>query len=118
MSGGIAKILGMSKSEAASARWARVIREQRESGQTVAALCARRGLAVSSFYPWKRRLVGAGDADGAVFVEAKVGAQDRRDGCGVTVVLRGGRSIVVGPGFDRQLLLEVIEALEPAGGAA
>ncbi len=117
------KMVGMNRpSKAARERWARIIREQRESGQTVAAFCAQRGIGVSSFYPWKRRLAGVGH-EGAgpegVFVEARRGADDR--GGGVTVVLGGGRRIIVGPGFDRALLREVIDALEsdgdgPAGG--
>lgn len=116
----------MSRTESARARWVRIIREQRESGETVAAFCASRGIAASSFYPWKRRLADAeGASPGAMFVEAKLGIDDdHRDGVGVVGVggiaieLAGGRRVIVGRGFDRQLLLEVIEALEPAGGGA
>ena len=79
----------------------------------MAAFCERRGIAESSFYPWKRKLAETGDTDGAaVFVEAKVGADDGQGEHGVTIELVGGRRIVVGPGFDRRVLLEVVELLE------
>ena len=90
-----------------------ILREQQSSGLRVAAFCQRRGIAESSFYPWKRKLADAGDTDGAaVFVEAKVGADDGHDKHGVMIELVGGRRIVVGPGFDRRVLLEVVEVLE------
>lgn len=111
----------MSRTESARAKWTRIIREQRASGLTIAAFCAERGVAVSSFYPWKRRLRGAGDAGTAVLVEARVGGADdeREGGAGrIVIELSHGRRIVVDPGFDRRLLLEVIEALESNSGAA
>lgn len=122
---------GMSRPEEARQRWARIISEQRESGETVAGFCAVRGISVSSFYPWKRRLGGtAGCADRSAFVEAKVsgvdagsgyseaafgGADNERDG-GVVIELGRGRRVSVTRGFDRLLLLDVIEALESDAG--
>jgi len=114
----------LSKSESARERWARIIREQRKSGQTVTAFCASRGIAVSSFYPWKRRLADAAATQSPAFVEARVGPDDQHAerqahaGHGVTIVLASKRRIVVDRGFDRVLLLEVIEALEAAGDAS
>ena len=102
----------MSRSEAARERWSRIIREHRASGQTVTAFCAQRSISASSFFPWRRRLAEAGGEGTAVFVEAKVGADDRQGEHGVTIVLAGGRRIMVAPGFDRRVLLEVVEALE------
>jgi hypothetical protein len=50
------------------------------------------------------------------FVEARVRAEDRPCARGVTIVLGAGgpgaRRILVGPGFDHRLLLEVIGTLE------
>jgi hypothetical protein len=125
---------GMSRSDAARAKWAGVIREQRESGLSVARFCADRGIPSSSLFVWKRKLAGAEPA----FVEAKVGrgedernsgaptrsAERGRDECdgGVTIRLGRGRHVAVARGFDRRLLLEVIETLEsggePIGGEA
>jgi hypothetical protein len=110
----------MGKAETAREKWSRIIREQQSSGLTIAAFCAGRGVAVSSFYPWKRRLASAGDG-AAAFVEARVvgGAGERRGPGLVAIELACGRRIVVARGFDPELLLEVIEALESdARGAA
>lgn len=128
---------GMNRSGTARARWARIIAEQRASGMTVARFCEARGIASSSFFPWKRRLAqgaqagGVGSSTTAVFVEAKVPAAsapadapdaegDRRGGVGgIAIELVRGRRVLVGRGFDRQLLRDVIEALEAgAGGEA
>ncbi len=66
-------------------------------------------------------------APARAFVEARVGGGGgddvhRRGGLvgfgGVAVEVAGGRRVVVNRGFDRELLLEVIEALEPAGGGS
>ena len=106
----------MSRTESARERWTRIIGEQRASGLTVAAFCARRGIPVSTFSPWKRELGGArhGPPPGPVFVEATVrGVSDGRGGVTIQV---GGRRVTVTRGFDRGLLLEVLEALE-AGAA-
>jgi hypothetical protein len=96
----------MNRTESARERWARIIREQGESGLSVAAFCVRRGIAVSSFYPWKRRLAAM-----PAFVEAVLDGDERGREC-VVVELAGRRRVIVGPGFDRRLLLEVIGALE------
>lgn len=121
-----AKMGGMSRSDAARAKWAGIIREQRESGLSVARFCVDRGIPSSTLFVWKRRLAGGEP----VFVEAKVGrgedersksaergGRDERDG-GVAIRLGRGRHVTVARGFDRRLLLEVIEALESIGGEA
>ncbi len=99
----------MSRSEAAQAKWSRIIEEQRGSGLSVGAFCARRSIPASSLFAWRRRLAAP------AFVEAEVrGVDDERGG--VTVQLGGGRRVAVVRGFDRRLLLEVIEALESVAG--
>jgi hypothetical protein len=119
---------GMSKAESARERWERIVREQRRSGRTVAAFCVERGIAESSFYPWKRRLAGSAGTRGEggegalgpepAFVEAKVGGDDpgkARGRGGVRIALRGGVRVLVRRGFDRDLLREVIEAIGGRG---
>lgn len=70
----------------------------------MAAFCARRGIAESSFYPWKRKLSEAGDTatlnGGTAFVKATIRGipEERR---GVTVELACGRRVTVTRGFDR-----------------
>jgi len=114
--------------ESTQARWTRIIRDQDASGLTVAAFCARRGLAVSTFYPWKRRLASAAEFSHAAtpaFVEARVVSGDLRsgpadlppDGHGVMIAPAGGpegRRVLVAPGFDPRLLLDVLGTLERA----
>jgi len=113
--------------ESTSARWTRIVQDHASSGLTVAAFCARRGLAVSTFYPWKRRLARGEDLprEAPAFVEARVISGDLRsgpvdlptDGHGVMiapVVGPIGRRVLVTPGFDPRLLLEVLGTLERA----
>ncbi len=42
-------------------QWARLVSEQRESGLSQRAFCERRGLSISSFTHWRRRLQVDGD---------------------------------------------------------
>lgn len=77
---------------------------------SVAEFCARHGIAVPSLYAWRRRLAGA-----SAFVEAKVAELPggTRSGGVIEVRLRGGRRLLVRrENFDRELLLEVVAALE------
>lgn len=93
---------------AAREKWSRIIEQQRASGLTVARFCAERRIPASSFFPWRKRL--GGTPTSPAFVEAKV--RDPTDGSGVVIELPGGRRVIVSRGSDRDLLLEVIGALE------
>jgi hypothetical protein len=117
-----------------------LISEQARSGQSAAAFCRERALCGSHFYWWKKRLraagpdglrppltkfvevqltpvvperVGAGPASRAE-VLARPAADPLPGGDGrVEVVLRNGRSLWVGPGFDAghvQALAAVLES--------
>jgi transposase-like protein len=91
-------------------KWRELVERQQAGGLSVAAFCARHGIAVSSLYAWRRRLAAA-----PLFVEAKVAdvpAGMRSTGM-IEVRLRGGRRLLVRrEGFDRALLVEVVAALE------
>ena len=93
-------------------KWRELVERQRPGGMSVAAFCAGHGVAVSTFYRWRRRLEA-----GAAFVEAKVaGAPACKPSGMVEVRLRGGRRLLVrSEGFDRELLAEVVAALEGLG---
>jgi hypothetical protein len=87
---------------------------------SVKRFCEERGIPASSLFAWKRKLADAGEGGAGVFVEAKVEGVDEEHGGGggvggIAIELAHGRRLIVGRGFDRRLLLEVIEALEPAG---
>lgn len=106
----------MKISESKSARWARILHEQRTSGMSIAEFCRRRDLSTPSFFAWRRRL---GPDAVPAFVEVKVGASEQRgnqpDDRAALELQTGGRfrgRILVRPGFDRQALHELLEALE------
>jgi len=99
-------------------KWRELVERQQSSGLSVAAFCARNGIAASSLYAWTRRVATA-----PAFVEAKVagGSAGIRPAGMVEVRLRGGRRLrVYRDGFDRELFLEVVAALEslPCGTEA
>lgn len=86
---------------------------------SAAEFCRGRGIWASSFFAWKRKL-GKSDtrapaSGGPDFVEAIVEGNDGGPCGGITIDLVSGRRVTVGRGFDRQLLLDVIETLEHRG---
>lgn len=95
------------------ARWMALIAEQQGSGDSVAEFCARRGLAKPTFYEWRRRLQPAPRRrSGSAFVAVHVRRPVTATGSGVEVVLREGRRLRLERGFDREVLLAAVEALE------
>ena len=95
------------------AKWRRLVTDQGASGQSIAAFCRDRGLPVSQFFAWKRRLR---QAVAESFVELEVvgapaqpaTAQSRA----IEIRLGCGRSVMVGPGFDANHLRAVLAVLE------
>jgi|SRR5450432_4395635 transposase-like protein len=103
---------------AAREKWQQIIESQRAGGQTVAAYCRDHGVSQASFFAWKRRLRSPSQA--TEFVEVKTAGKanlaDADGGEGQTpaieVFLCGGRRLFLRRGFDRELLIELIHALE------
>ena len=101
------------RSKQARRKWQGLLAEQGRSGQSVAAFCRERKLCVSHFFWWRKRLGASGVVK---FLEVKLAAaapipgDDRR----VEVVLRNGRSLRVGPGFDPELVRALAVVLESA----
>jgi hypothetical protein len=95
--------------------WRKLVSEQEQSGQSVSAFCRERGLPLSRFFFWKKRLREAATSQ---FVEVQVAKPNRepapvRDTT-IEVRLGNGRSLVVGPEFDAshlRALLAVVESL-------
>ena len=94
-------------------QWRQLIERQGGSGLTVAAYCLERGITQGSFYTWKRRLRSPAKPSRLpkpAFVEVTpprvvtVGT--------IEICLHGERRLLVRRGFDRELLIELIHALE------
>ena len=124
--------------------WQEIVRGQQESGQSVRAYCRQAGIEESAFYWWRRKLArgsrqrndsprpgrgtnrreparpAARRSSGAVaevgFLPVRVAAgRGAEGGRSIEIVLRGDRLLRIPPGFDRQTLLRVLDALEGRG---
>ncbi|MBU0717257.1 MAG: hypothetical protein KJ749_03335 [Planctomycetes bacterium] len=106
-------LLGMSKRQDAASRWRGILLRQAGSGLSVAAFCRQSRIPPASFYVWRRKL-----REAAAFTEVRVRSEHnpRKDAPpaqrALELVLPGGRSIVVRPGFDRGTRLALVDALE------
>ncbi len=97
----------------AEAKWFGLIKEQEQSGQSVASFCRERGVRASQFYGWKQRIRERAESG---FVEVRSGAEQagagfRRNGA-IEVRLHGGRGLLVEPGFDPDHLQALLTVLE------
>ena len=93
--------------------WRQIIDGQRPSGLTVAGYCRDRGIKDSAFYAWKRRLrspAKSNRSSAPAFVEVK--PQNTSASEAIEICLHGERRLLVRRGFDRDLLIEVVRALE------
>ena len=109
-------------------RWRDLIRQQSGSGQSIEAFCRQHGLAVSTFFVWRRKL-----KTGAVptFVELTSSAEPTaatpqvievknapslNEGADapppIELLLAGGLIVRVRDGFDAATLRQVVEALQ------
>ena len=104
-----------SETSRASERWRQQIDRQKTSGLSVAAFCQRHSIAVATFYFWKRRLTQAQQASAFVEIVPPPVNQAASSGVGgrsIELCLRGGHRLRLRRGFDRQLLLDLLGALE------
>ncbi len=104
------------RKEEAWAKWRGLVREQSQSGQSIAAFCRERVLKSGQFFAWKKRLR---EAEAAQFVSVEMApvagrnwAAPERHAGAIEVRLRGGRSLVVEPGFDAHHLRTLLSVLE------
>jgi transposase-like protein len=97
------------------AKWRRLVSEQVESGQSVAAFCRERELTASQLFAWKKRLR---DMELAKFVEVKVvPSKEPRQaqappGKAIEIRLDRGCSLLVEPGFDANHLRTLLGVLD------
>ncbi len=93
-------------------KWAGLISEQSQSGETVEAFCRERGLTSSQFYTWRKRLRGS-VAERLLEVQVARPARPVASKRGaIEIRLAEGRSVLVEPGFDADHLRAVVAALE------
>jgi transposase-like protein len=86
-----------------------------ESGKSVAAFCRERGVPASQLFSWKKRFRESGSAkfvEVAVRPALEVARMPALRGVGIEVRLRGGRGLVVEPGFDVSHLRALLSVLE------
>jgi len=98
------------------ARWLELIRRWQQSQMTVREFCQRHHVSEASFFSWRRVLRERGllpdaplQADTAPFVKLTVTPSPAASA--VEVVL-GQRVLRVRPGFDANMLLELVRLLE------
>jgi hypothetical protein len=93
-------------------QWRRWIHEWQTSGLTVRDFCTRRGLAEARFYTWRRQLRRRED-DLLTLVPVQVlTAPESVQGTALELVVRGGRTVRVPPGFDAPTLRHLLAVLE------
>ena len=94
-------------------KWRGLIAEQKESGQSVAAFCRRRGVREALYYYWKKQLQKVGRTQ---FVELQVAkpdlSQSQSQGATIEVRLGNGRSLMVAPEFKADHLRALLAVLE------
>jgi transposase-like protein len=104
--------------------WRRTVAEHRGSGLTIREFCARRGFSEPLFYAWRRELAQrdgrarqeaaprAAEANATPrFVSLKLAAEPATTAM-IEIVTRGGHTLRVPPGVDRQTLADVWAVLE------
>ena len=105
--------------------WRRLLCQWRHSGLTGRDFCAERGLSEASFYAWRREITQRDQqpaaptkkvmppaADAAVPAFVKVTLDTSAPPSAIEVVLAQGRWLRVGPGFDADLLRQLLRVLE------
>jgi hypothetical protein len=102
---------GRARDERKERQWRRWIGEWQASGLSVRAFCERRGLALPTFYAWRRTLERRA-AEGPAFVPVQVVADAAPTQAGaLEVVLPDGRTVRVAPGFDAATLRQLLAVL-------
>ena len=93
--------------------WRRLIQLWKNSGLSVRAFCARHHLTQPSFYAWRRELQQRDAA--TAFVPVQVVTDDQpTSSTPIEILLAGGRSVRITPGFDPATLRQLLEVLQEA----
>ena len=89
--------------------WRGVIKEQESSGLRIRIYCERHGVAVHSFYEWRRRL----KTEGGPVRFALVDSTARGGTEPLELILATGERLRITPGTDTELVKRVVEGLRP-----
>jgi hypothetical protein len=93
--------------------WRRLIQLWKNSGLTVRVFCARHHISQPSFYAWRRELQQRDAA--TTFVPVRVVTDDQpAPSTPIEILLAGGRSVRITPGFDPGTLRQLLEVLQEA----
>ena len=93
--------------------WRQFIRDQQRSGSSIKAFCRSRGVAEPSFFAWRKKLALTRRAEAQDdFVAVRVTREPIGRAGNIEIVLDRGRSVRVEPGFDRQVLRDILAVLE------
>ena|SRR5262245_18018824 len=93
--------------------WRRLIQLWKNSGLSVRAFCARHQITPSSFYAWRRELQQRDAA--TAFVPVRVVTDDQpTSSTSIEILLAGGRSVRITPGFDPATLRQLLVVLQEA----
>jgi hypothetical protein len=94
--------------------WRRILAQFEPQCETVHAFCERLGIGESSFYRWNRELQrrDADQRDVPLFQPVVVTPTATASGNAIEVRLRGRRVRRVPPGFDADLLRQLVAVLE------
>ena len=95
-------------------RWRKLVEQQRASGLSVSVFSRQHGIAASSLFAWRRRLARGAEVFTPVKVVGGSKLHSASEGGDAAIELRlpGRRRLMVRRGFDRQLLLDLLGALE------
>jgi transposase len=112
-SGSLTALTGRSRWEASDART--VLAAWRGSGGSLAAFSRRHGLSYYRIQSWRKRLAeppAAPTFHPIRVVERTTAPTAGSESDAIAVVVRGGRRVVVGAGFDPSVLVALVEVLE------
>jgi transposase-like protein len=93
--------------------WRQLIRDQQRSGSSIKAFCRSRGISEPSFFAWRKKLAltkRVNSQDDFVAVRVIPEAVSRSGS--IEIMLDRGCRVRVEPGFDRQVLRDVLTVLE------
>jgi len=101
----------------AAAKWRVIIQAHQTSGLSVARFCRDHGVPASSFFAWRRRLshehtVRSGSAFIEINARPAVASHTTPASTPIQLLLPAGHRLLLRCGFDRQLLLDLLQILE------